>query len=91
MGVFTPISRVVSNAGRHLTTSSPPYPLRPRWRYCFGCIQGQHFLSPVSPDLPHACIGLSSAVQGLVRLHDSEEGDLGGTRDRSVQRKTVYL
>lgn len=46
-------------------------------------IQGQHFVSPVSPDLPHPCVGLSSAVRGLIRLHDSEEGEWG-TRDRSV-------
>lgn len=48
-------------------------------------MQGQRFVSPVSADLPHPCVGLSSAVRGLIRLHDAEEEGEWGTRDRSVQ------
>lgn len=56
----------------------------PPWWRCYILMQGRHFVSPVSPDLPHPCVGLSSAVQGLIRMHDIEEGEWGA-RDRSVQ------
>ncbi|CAM9444822.1 unnamed protein product [Ectocarpus sp. 8 AP-2014] len=69
-----------------------PGPPNPAATGCFSSVpkavlHGQHFISPVSPDLRHACVGLSSAVDGLIRLHDASEADFG-PRDRSVHAYT---
>eukprot|EP00904_Undaria_pinnatifida_P007414 jgi/Undpi1/3802/HiC_scaffold_16.g07171.m1 len=52
--------------------------------------RGQHFVSSVSPDLRHPCVGLSSAVRGLIRVHDAPDEDMG-TRDRAVTLPAVSL
>eukprot|EP00903_Cladosiphon_okamuranus_P011772 g11066.t1 len=72
-----------------------PGPPNPAATGCFSSVpkavlHGQHFVSPVSPDLPHPCVGLSSAVQGLIRLHDAEEGELGA-RDRAITLPALSL
>ncbi|CAM9302953.1 unnamed protein product, partial [Ectocarpus sp. 13 AM-2016] len=69
-----------------------PGPPNPAATGCFSSVpkavlHGQHFISPVSHDLRHACVGLSSAVDGLIRLHDASEADFG-PRDRSVHAYT---
>eukprot|EP00752_Nemacystus_decipiens_P009217 g8232.t1 len=72
-----------------------PGPPNPAATGCFSSVpkavlHGQNFVSPVSPDLPHACVGLSSAVQGLIRLHDAEEGEWGA-RDCAITLPAVSL
>ncbi|CAM9950292.1 unnamed protein product [Ectocarpus fasciculatus] len=72
-----------------------PGPPNPAATGCFSSVpkavlHGQHFISPVSPDLRHACVGLSSAVDGLIRLHDAPEADFG-PRDRAITLPAVSL
>ncbi|CAM9975685.1 unnamed protein product [Ectocarpus sp. 12 AP-2014] len=72
-----------------------PGPPNPAATGCFSSVpkavlHGQHFISPVSPDLRHACVGLSSAVDGLIRLHDASEADFG-PRDRAITLPAASL
>ncbi|CBJ32666.1 NAD-dependent epimerase/dehydratase [Ectocarpus siliculosus] len=72
-----------------------PGPPNPAATGCFSSVpkavlHGQHFISPVSPDLRHACVGLCSAVDGLIRLHDASEADFG-PRDRAITLPAVSL
>ncbi|CAM9937474.1 unnamed protein product [Scytosiphon promiscuus] len=74
-----------------------PGPPNPAATGCFSSVpkailHGQHFVSPVSRDLRHPCIKLSSAVRGIIRLHDASETEIG-TRmtDRAITLPAVSL